>query len=173
MRIDDAITIIKGLPDDLQAELLATAQWLPVKAPLTYAHSKTLVLAWHELSTTSLHWSGANLMVRINPQPYLTNPELFAAPNIHYDAEIWSPFEAPWCLSLPHADLFKIAWYLKLYVATWGKTQVARRRHLRKDRLDGLAIGIHIQPADSTADVYLLGGRSLPDIIAKDIADQK
>ncbi|MEY2342409.1 hypothetical protein AB4090_09915 [Acidithiobacillus sp. IBUN Pt1247-S3] len=181
MRIDDGI--IKGLPEDLKTELLTIAQWLPEKAPLSYAHSKALVLAWRELSQTALEWSGASLVVRINPEPYLMDRERFQAPGIqtldhntgltNYDAEIWAPYEAPWQAVMTHANLCELAGYLKLQVATWGKTQVARRRHLHKDRLDGLSIGIHIQPEDSTADIYLFGDRSLPSIISKDLGDQK
>lgn len=167
--------LIENLPADLKRELLAITDWLPPSMPVTYPKTKTLVHAWRELARDSLEWSGARLVVRIDPEPYLTNPDLYQAPSIEavsgYTTDLWQPFSEPW-REAGHADLSEVAGYLKLYAGTWGKSQIARRRHTRRDRLEGNALGIHIQPRDSTATMYLLGERSLVDVVFRDLEDQ-
>jgi hypothetical protein len=167
--------LIENIPADLRKELLAITEWLPSSTPVTYPKTKTLVHAWREFSKDSLEWSGARLVVRIDPEPYLTNPDLYQAPSIEavssYTTELWQPFSGSWRES-GHVDLSEVAGYLKLHVGTWGKTQIARRRHTRRDRLEGMALGIHIQPRDSTATMYLLGERSLVDVVFRDLKDQ-
>lgn len=166
-------SIIQTLPEDLKEELRTIAGFLPIGAPLSYPKSKVLVYAWQELSKKSLEWSGARLDIRVNPTAYKDHPEAYQAPDIEenpYEAELWKPFADGWTAITPERmDLAEIATYLKLTLGAWGKSQVARRRHARRDRLDNFILGVFIEPSNSTSSVFYHGRNSLIAIIQQDL----
>ncbi len=170
--------MVMNLPEDLQEEVLTITEWLPPLMPLSYPKAKTLVYAWRQLSDEALAWSGAQLVTRVDGTAYRKKPAQYQSPeaeaeSVDYTADLWQPFAHTWRVFDQSVDLAEIVGYLKLYVGTWGKTQVARRRHHSRDRLDGLALGIRIQPINSTATLYLHGERSLVEIIRNDLEDQR
>jgi len=166
--------MIKPALEDLRHELSVLAELLPEQSPLTYAKAKLLVLSWRQLAEDALEWSGANLVIRINPVPYASGDSVYGAHTMQLNesADIWKPFVAPWVEVANKIPLFDLAVYLKLMLGTWGTAPVARRRHVKKDRLDGLGLGIRIYPQDSTASIYVRSKRSILDIVEKDLADQ-
>ncbi|WP_312283656.1 hypothetical protein [Candidatus Igneacidithiobacillus taiwanensis] len=168
--------MVMNLPEDLQEEVLTITEWLPPLMPVSYPKAKTLIYAWRQLSEEALAWSGAKLVTRIDGAAYRKNPDQYQSPeekSVDYTADLWQPFAHPWRMFDQSVDLAEIVGYLKLHVGTWGKTQVARRRHHSRDRLDSLALGIQIRPINSTAALYLLGERSLVEIIRNDLKDQR
>jgi len=166
--------MIKPALEDLRHELSVLAELLPEQSPLPYAKARLLVLSWSRLGQDVLEWSGVNLVIRIDPVPYESgDPRYEVYPmQVKEGADIWKPFAAPWIEVANKIPLFDLAVYLKLVLGTWGTAPVARRRHVKKDRLDGLGLGIRIYPQDSTASIYVRSKRSILDIVEKDLADQ-
>lgn len=169
---------IEAIPNDLREDLAVLAELLPAGRPIPYSKAQLLVHSWRNLSDEALIWSGAEMVIRIDLGPYHSMPDLYGAPSkeqIDYSVDLWRPFSDQW-RSDRYAGLavglFELAAYLKLVIGTWGKSPVARRRHVRKDRLDGLGLGCLIHPNDSTASIYLRGARSLPEIVEADLRDQ-
>ena len=92
---------------------------------------------------------------------------------VNRSVDLWKPFPpGHWREHVREMNLFDLAVYLKLKVGTWGTTPIARRRHVTKDRLDGLGLGCQIHPVHSTASIFLCGERSLLEIVETDLVDQ-
>lgn len=169
--------ILNAIPPDLHEEFELLAELLPEGSPLPYVKAKLLVLSWTRLGHDALDWSGAKLVIKIDPGPYESEDLKYGSPpneTVDRSVDLWAPFSSEqWRVFGQDVSLFDLAVHLKVKMGTWGTTPVARRRHVTKDRLDGLGLGCQIHPADSTATLYLCGGeRSLWQIIEKDLADQ-
>lgn len=165
---------LNAIPQDLRNELSLLVDLLPEHSPLPYTKAKLLVLSWSRLGHDALAWSGASLITRIDPGPYESgDPAYGPMPTVNRSVDLWQPFSpGHWREHVRGMSLFDLAVYLKLKVGTWGTTPIARRRHVTKDRLDGLGLGCQIHPANSTASIFLCGERSLLEIVETDLADQ-
>ncbi|WP_437559583.1 hypothetical protein [Acidithiobacillus sulfuriphilus] len=163
-----------SIPDDLQDELATLAELFPVGKPLSYDKARLLVHAWRQISDEALSWAGAEMDIRIDPDPYRFAPELYGVPaEIDYSVDLWQGFPDNWRQAVPTTtDLVDMVTYLRLFVITWGASPVARRRHARKDRLDGFALGLLVHPENSTVSIYLQGSRSILEIVNADLRDQ-
>lgn len=167
---------LNTIPQDLGKELEMLADLLPVQAPLPYEKARLLVLSWTRLGEDALGWAGANLVIKIDPDPYESRDEAYGympARAINRSVGLWQPFmPGLWRAYKTDVSLFDLAVYLKLKLGTWGTTPIARRRHVTKERLDGLGLGCQIHPTRSTASIFLCGDRSLLEIVETDLADQ-
>ena len=141
-----------------------------------YAKARLLVLSWTRLGEDALAWAGANLVMKIDPEPYESgDPAYGPTPmqTVNRSVDLWKPFPpGHWREHVREMNLFDLAVYLKLKVGTWGTTPIARRRHVTKDRLDGLGLGCQIHPVHSTASIFLCGERSLLEMVETDLVDQ-
>ena len=167
---------LNAIPQDLRKELVLLADLLPEQSPLPYTKAKLLVLSWSRLGQDALVWAGANLIIKIDPAPYESG-DLAYGPTpmqtVNRSVDLWKPFSPEhWREHVRGMSLFDLAVYLKLKVGTWGTTPIARRRHVTKDRLDGIGLGCQIHPTRSTASIFLCGERSLLEIVETDLADQ-
>ena len=164
------------IPQDLGKELDMLADLLPVQAPLPYEKARLLVLSWTRLGEDALGWAGANLVIKIDPDPYESRGRAYGstpAQPVNRSVALWQPFTPKrWRAHGTEVSLFDLAVYLKLKLGTWGTTPIARRRHVTKDRLNGLGLGCQIHPAHSTASIFLCGDRSLLEIVETDLSDQ-
>ena len=61
---------LTDIPQDLREELAVLADLLPEQSPLPYAKARLLVLSWTRLGEDALAWAGANLVMKIDPDPY-------------------------------------------------------------------------------------------------------
>ncbi|WP_226822629.1 MULTISPECIES: hypothetical protein [Acidithiobacillus] len=167
---------LTDIPQDLREELAVLADLLPEQSPLPYAKARLLVLSWTRLGEDALAWAGANLVIKIDLNPYeFGDPAYRPTPmqTVNRSVDLWKPFSPDhWREHGQEMSLFELAVYLKLKLGTWGTTPIARRRHVTKDRLDGLGLGCQIHPARSTASIFLCGKRSLVEIIETDLIDQ-
>ncbi|MDA8177571.1 MULTISPECIES: hypothetical protein [Acidithiobacillus] len=167
---------LTDIPQDLREELAVLADLLPEQSPLPYAKARLLVLSWTRLGEDALAWAGANLVMKIDPDPYESGDPAYGPTPMQTEnrsVDLWKPFSPDyWREHGQEMSLFELAIYLKLKLGTWGTTPIARRRHVTKDRLDGLGLGCQIHPARSTASIFLSGKRSLVDIIETDLMDQ-
>lgn len=168
------MTTTEQIPADTLEELADLADLLPVGAPLPYIKAKLLVLAWTSIEESAMAWSGANLVLKVDPAAYQSGEAVYECPDmglLDFSVDLWLPFSDDWRIA-ESVDLFSLAIFLKIKVGTWGTTPIARRRHVTRDRLDGLGLGCLIHPHNATATLYLSGDRSLIDIIHKDLQDQ-
>ncbi|QQD74253.1 hypothetical protein H2515_08695 [Acidithiobacillus ferrivorans] len=167
---------VDTIPQDLRKELSLLADLLPEQSPLPYTKARLLVLSWSKLGEDALAWAGANLVIKIDPGHYESgDPAYGPTPMqaVNRSVDLWQPFTPEhWREHVREMGLFDLAVYLKLKVGTWGTTPIARRRHVTKDRLDGLGLGCQIHPANSTTSLFICGERSLLEIVELDLADQ-
>jgi len=167
---------MQAIPLDLREEITLLSELLPNGKPLSYSVAKVLVMSWARIGEEAVSWSGAKLVIKVDPEPYESGDPAYGPTPIqtgNRSIGLWQPFPSDqWRGHVRDMSLFDLAIYLKVKVGTWGTTPMARRRHVTRDRLDGLGLGCRINPAVSTATLYLTGDRSLLDVVEADLTDQ-
>ncbi len=140
--------------------------------PLEYPRAKLCVGVIHTLSTTFIAWSGAKIDMRINPIAYQEAPDEYEVPaGIDYDVPIWQPYPTASIHDDDTGiDLVRALAELYVLMKLWHQSPVARRRHVKKDRLEGSTLGLYLYPEQGLVDVSVQGV-DLLEVFSTDLAD--
>ncbi len=144
-----------------------------LSGPLSYEGTIQYAGVVRDLSKNFLEWSGAKLDIRADGDYLHEYPEVFDCPEgLDFDAEGWRPF--PDSYSPPEDDDVGISSGealadLRTMLMLWYLSPTARRRHMKKDRLDGAVLGLMLHPDTGTVDIYEKGGRDLRGLMRDEV----
>ncbi len=139
---------------------------------LIYAKAMFAVGLMKELSEKTVEWSGAKMELRVDPEPFKKNPkEWEVQPPVDFDDQLWQPFPDTFT-KVTYPEKVPVNGALadiKTISLLWNASKKAKDMHTKKDRLDGVVLGVLIHPDTEELEVYWKG-RDLRDVMMSELS---